>query len=82
MRDEESWISGIYTYKAVSVALENALKRRGQKATEDVQEPFLKNWKAKGLSEQEKIAGTKQVFATLEMLKTNFELEKNKGGGG
>lgn len=82
MRDEESWVSGIYTYKAVSVALENALKRRGQKATEYVQEPFLKNWKAKGLSEQEKIAGTKQVFATLEMLKTNFELEKNKGGGG
>lgn len=82
MRDEESWMSGMYTFEAVSLALANAFRKRGHKAQEYRKDPYLKDWHKKEMSEEEKIAATKHLFAQLEMMKTNFELSKKTGGKG
>ena len=81
MRDEELWMAGIYNYEAVALALGNAFRKKGHKAHEYRKEPMLKKWKQKEMTEDEKIAATKQLFAQLEMMQKNFEMGKQQSGG-
>lgn len=41
MQDELLYLSGIYTYEAISVALSNAFRKKGAKATEYRKQPIL-----------------------------------------
>lgn len=81
MEDENAWLSGIYTFEAVSIALANAFRKKGHKALKFREEPILKEWNKKELTEDEKIAQTKHLFAQLEMMQKNFEMGKQKGSG-
>lgn len=81
MDDEQAWLSGIYTYEAVAIALANAFRKKGHQAQEYRKEPILKNWNQKEPSEAEKIAATKRLFAQLELMQKSFEMGKQKGGG-
>lgn len=76
MEDENLWLSGVYTFEAVSTALANAFRKKGHKAQEYREEPILKKWKQKAMSDDEKIAATKQLFAHLETMQHNFDMGK------
>lgn len=79
--DETEWLSGAYTFEAVSLALANAFRKKGHKAQNFRSEPILKEWNKPELTEDEKVAATKQLFAQLEMMQKNFEMGKETGGG-
>ena len=75
-------MSGMYTFEAVSLALSNSFRKKGHKAQEYRKDPYLKEWKKKPLTEEEKIAATKKLFAQLEMMQRNFEMGKKLQSGG
>jgi len=83
VKDEESWLLGGYVFEAVSVAIGNALKKRGQKAKsyfEVVKEPVLSQVVTddSGMTEHEKKKKTELLFKNLEIMAANFNLQKGK----
>lgn len=72
-KDEEMWRMGIYVQSAVICAIDNAI--RGNKATTKYIEPLLKEVTAES-TEEEMLKNHEKLFACLEMMKTNSDLEK------
>ena len=82
MYDEMMYLSGIYTYEAVSVALANAFRKHGSKAIEYRKEPILQQIKPP--TEEEIKRKRKEFVAKMNALMENFQLakrEKEENGG-
>lgn len=75
MQDEVSYIEGVYTFEAVSIAVGNAFRAKGQKPMEYRKKPIL--WE----NSEESLQKQREAFvAALETMKTNFELSKQTAG--
>lgn len=82
MIDEYSYFQGIYTYEAVAKAVGNAFRGKGQKPVEYRDKPLLAEIEDKNrpLSEEELQRQRELFVASLNMMKTNFELSKKAAG--
>ena len=81
MQDEMLYLSGIYTYEAVSTALANAFRKHGSKAIEYRKEPILQQIKPP--TEADIKRKRKESIAKMETLMKNFNAthtEKNENG--
>lgn len=79
--DHMNLLLGYYTYEAVSISLSNAFRKKGAKPLKYRDMPILEEARRNSgdLTEAEKIAETKKLFESLEMMKRNFEMNhKNK----
>lgn len=82
VKDEEMWMLGGYVFDAISIALGNAFRKKGQKAQEYfavIDNPILKRQSkesADGISEKEKIQKTELLFKNLEIMAANHRLSK------
>ena len=82
MEDEKSFFDGYYTFEAVSISISNAFRGKGQKALEYRKKPILQEIEDanRPLSDEE-IQRKRELFvATLQTMKTNFELSKQTAG--
>ena len=83
MQDEMLYLSGIYTYEAVTTALSNAFRKKGSKAIEYRKEPILQSQKPTTAEEyRRKRAAVSNGLATM---RANFRLahqqtEKTENG--
>jgi hypothetical protein len=71
-KDYDMWIQGLYTMKAFSVVISNAFGKHAEYFDEPISE------KNRELTQEEIINQTKEFFAGLEIMKANFEAEKNR----
>ena len=82
IEDERQWLLGGYMFDAISVALDNAFKKKGQKAKnyfEVREKPYLKEIKHEaGLSEEEIQKKRELLMAQLRVRQANYELKKGK----
>lgn len=82
IEDEKQWMLGGYTYAAVSVALSNAFKKKGQKSKdyfEVIEKPYLKDHKQiQDNTDKEKQRKIELVMAGLRTKQANFELKHRK----
>lgn len=82
VKDEEAWLLGGYTYEAVSVAVSNVLRKKGQKAKsyfEVLNKPLLSNISEnKEMTEEEKQKQREALMAKLHVMQTNFNLKHGK----
>lgn len=71
--DEVSYVMGIYTYNAVAIAVGNAFRGKGQRATEYMKHPLMS-----GIDEsEEEIQKKRELFvAQLMAMKANFDINK------
>lgn len=83
IEDEQMWFLGGYIFDAVSIAIGNALKKKGQKSKEYfelVKEPISKRIMAEkdenNLTEDEKRSKTELLFKNLEIMAANHRLSK------
>ena len=83
VEDEKSWLLGEYVFDAVSLAIGNALRKKGVKPKEyfeTVKEPLLQRLSEEtdenNLSETEKKVKTELLFKNLEIMAANFRLTK------
>lgn len=79
--DEEQWLLGGYLFDAISIALSNLTKRRGQKAKEYfeiLKNPKLESVQNKEMTEEEKEKQLEILVASLRVKQANFELSKGK----
>ena len=80
VRDEEQWFLGGYFYQAVSIALGNAFRKKGQKEKnyfELLKKPFLGSL-SQELTEEEKQKSLDALMASLHVMQTNFEVGHGK----
>ena len=82
MQDEMLYLSGIYTYEAVSVALSNAFRGKGKKPIEYRDKPILQSMKP--VTEEDYKRKRLEVTHRLDTLRANYHLakqqaEKNNG---
>lgn len=82
MADELSYFSGLYTYEAVAIAVGNAFRGKGQKAVEYRKKPILEEIEEanRPLSEEELKRQRELFVAQLNVMKSNFEMEKRRQG--
>lgn len=78
MNDVEQYRMGLYTYEAVSVAVSNMFRKKGQKPNNYREKPILQEYDEKiksnqPLSEEEKKRQTELLFANLRIMQANFE---------
>lgn len=85
VQDEEQWLLGGYMFSAVSFALQNAFRKKNQKAKtyfEELKEPFLKGIADKTsngeMSEEEKNKKLDLLMAQLRVKQANFEINNGK----
>lgn len=79
VRDEENWMLGGYVFEALTIALNNAFRKKGQKAKEyfDLCDtPIMQRTGTAELSEAEKKKQTELLFKSLEIQMANFNLQK------
>lgn len=83
--DYINWLNGIYTQRAVCVAVEHCLA--GNKAkSEYIEKPILQEMEEKRqievgeLSEEEKKRQTEQFFMKLRIMGANHKLANKEGG--
>jgi hypothetical protein len=79
IEDENNWILGGYICDAVGIAIGNAFRGKGQKASdyfEIIDKPFLRE--KKPLTEDEIQAQRQLVLEKLRTMKTNFDLSHGK----
>lgn len=84
-QDQQMWAMGVYVQNAVAVAIDRCLRGRKSKA-EYLKKPILEEAiekkrqeeRMKNLTEEEKIKMTKLLFAQLETMQANFELNHKK----
>lgn len=83
--DADQYLLGEYVFEGVSAALANMFRKRGQKAVtfQGVREkPLLQmvdeeqREESGGLSDEEKKRRTEQLFTNLEIMASNFRLQK------
>ena len=77
MQDERDYFCGIYTFNAVSIALTNAFRKKGEKSIpyreKTIMEEIEANRKLNNPTEQEKIEQTQMLFDYLDGLQRSFE---------
>jgi hypothetical protein len=81
LEDEKAFFMGVYAYKAVSTALENAFRKKGTKPIPYLEEPILVSARKReeerkhleNLTEEEKRKYTDDLFAMLGNMQANFE---------
>lgn len=85
IEDEKLWMLGEYVFDAVSIAIDNAFRKKGQKSKEYfelVKEPITKRIsEAKdenNLTEAEKKAITEKFFRNLEIMAANHRIKNGK----
>ncbi len=82
VRDEEYWMLGGYIFDAVSLAMGNSFRKKGQKPKEYfeiIKEPILKRETEKNsevMSELEKRQKTELLFKNLEIMAANHRLSQ------
>lgn len=79
IEDENAWFSGGYVFSAVTLALGNAFRKKGEKAQsyfETFDKPFLQMRDDENLSENEKQQYIEQFMASLHVMQNNFENQK------
>ncbi len=82
VRDEEYWMLGGYIFDAVSLAMGNSFRKKGQKPKEyfeTIKEPILKRETEKNsevMSELEKRQKTELLFKNLEIMAANHRLSQ------
>lgn len=73
------YLSGIYTYEAVTTALANAFRGKGKKATEYRKEPLLANLDK---TEEEILKEKRIAFANrIRRIGENFQQSRGKQDG-
>ena len=78
IQDEQAWMLGGYVFEAVSIAVGNATRKKGQKARnyfEEQAKPFLNDIDKDELSDDAKKRGIAAVMAQLHVMQNNFELK-------
>lgn len=81
IEDEKAWLLGGYMFEAVSVALGNAFRKKGQKAKsyfEVLDKQFLKHSGNNEMSEEEKKKRIDLLMAGLRIKQANFQLNHGK----
>ena len=83
IEDEKSWLLGGYVFDAVSLAVNNSFRKKGQKAKsyfEVVDKPFLKELAQNSgeITEDEKNKRLEALKAQLHIMKTNFDIKHGK----
>ena len=77
MQDERDYFCGIYMYEAVSTALANAFRKKGNKAIQyrekSIMEEIDDNRKYTNPTEEEKIEQTQILFDYLAEMQRKFE---------
>ncbi len=81
--DENQWLLGGYIFEAVSIALGNMAKKRGQKPDnyfEEIKRPALQSINTNNgeLTEEEKQKRLDLLVAGLRVKQANFELAKQQ----
>lgn len=77
MQDEMAYLSGIYTYEAISTALSNAFRKKGSKAIEYRKQPILAEQRE---LTQEEIKNRRLSFVQrLENIGKRFKEGKKNG---
>ena len=83
IEDEKLWMLGGYVFDAVSLAMSNSFKKKGQKGKEYfevVKEPITKRVSEErdenNLTESEKKTKTELLFKNLEIMAANHRLSK------
>lgn len=71
MQDEMLYLSGIYTYEAVSVALANSFRKQGTQAIKYRAKPILQE--IKPLTEEEIEQKREEFVARMKTLMANFK---------
>lgn len=75
------WLAGLYTYSAVSTAIEHCLAGRKAKSRY-FEEPLLKQANKQkiheNMTDNEKRIATEQFFMSLKIMQSNFELNNGK----
>lgn len=83
MKDEELWLMGMYTLSAVSVAVEKNLagkKAKGQYPDKPYTHQIKDKQIKADMTEEEKEKATQQLFYSLQIMQSNYELS-NRGKG-
>lgn len=85
IEDEKLWMLGEYVFDAVSIAMGNAFRKKGQKSKEYfelVKEPITKRVSEardeNNLTEREKKVMTERLFKNLEIMAANHRIAKGK----
>lgn len=83
-QDAMMWLQGGYIFGAVSLAVRNAFRKKGQQQKEYfkvLKEPFLSQSikDESNMTESEKKNMTEQLFHNLEIQMANFNLQKKSG---
>lgn len=83
-QDAMMWLQGGYIFDAVSLAVGNAFRKKGQRPKEYfkvLKEPFLSQSikDESNMTESEKKNMTEQLFHNLEIQMANFNLQKKSG---
>lgn len=83
--DEDQWMLGGYIFEAITIALGNMAKKKGQKPRnyfEEISKPALHKIDEKDveISEEEKQRKLDLLMAGLRVRQANFELAKQKKG--
>ena len=79
--DEDQWLLGGYIFEAVTIAVGNMFRKKGQKPQsyfEAIQKPSLNAVNNKELSEEEKQKKLDLLMAGLRIKQANFELAKQQ----
>ena len=83
--DENQWLLGGYIFEAVTIALGNMGRKKGQKPKnyfEEIKKPALSMIKTESgeMTEEEKQKKLDLLIAGLRVKQANFELSKQKKG--
>lgn len=81
IKDEQDWLLGGYVFQAVTVSIENALRKKNQKAKsyfELVEKPFLDKVDNQEVSENDKQKYIDSLMASLHVMQNNFNLKHGK----
>lgn len=79
--DEDQWLLGGYIFEAVTIAIGNMFRKRGQKPQsyfDAVKKPTLNAVKNSEMSEAEKQRQLDRLMAGLRTKQANFELAKQQ----
>lgn len=71
-RNELAYIQGVYMRDAIESSICNGFRAKGSKPYEYPKEPY-EFWGERELTEQEKDMQINQIFANLQLMKSNFE---------
>ena len=81
--DTRRWMMGCYVFEALSVALSNVFRKRGQKARQFRDKPYMTEVTEtkKELGKKEIVEKTETLFKMLQIRQANYELEQKYKNG-